>query len=108
MQAKKILSLAEARSSLSRLTRDIATGGGPVAITQRSNLAAVLVNAKRYEEDMAELALYRRQQRRSMTRSFVKLIEIVGDLDYASHQLTTEYEAAVKRSGETLRRALRD
>jgi hypothetical protein len=52
--------------------------------------------------------LYRRQQRRSMTHSFAKLIEIVGDLDHASRQLTTEYEAAVKRSGETLRRALRD
>ncbi|MBM4256238.1 MAG: type II toxin-antitoxin system Phd/YefM family antitoxin [Deltaproteobacteria bacterium] len=108
MQAKKIVSLAQARASLSRLTREIATGGGPIAITQRSNLAALLVNAKRYEEDMAELALYRRQRHKSGLRSYAKLIEIVGDLDEASRRLTTEYEAALKRSGEVLRHALRD
>jgi len=108
MQAKKIVSLAEARASLSRLTREIATGGGPIAITQRSNLAALLVNAKRYEEDMAELKLYRRQRRQSAPRSYAKLIEVVGDLDEASRRLTAEYDAALRRSGEALRNALRD
>src|SRR5437867_4714983 len=54
MHVKKLVSLVEARASLSRLTREVATGGEAIAITQRSRLAAVLVNAERYEEDMAE------------------------------------------------------
>ena len=60
MLPKKQVSLVEARASLSRLTQEVARGGGPVAITQRSKLAAVLVNAERYKEDMAELEHYRR------------------------------------------------
>lgn len=108
MQAKKVISLVEARASLSRLAQEVARGGGPVAITQRSKLAAVLVNAERYERDMAELAQYRRQQRRTRPRSFSGLIEIVSDLEEGSRQLAEEYHAALKRSGDILQDALRD
>jgi prevent-host-death family protein len=55
MHAKKVVSLVEARASLSRLAQEVARGKGAVAITQRSKLAAVLVNAEQYEKDMAEL-----------------------------------------------------
>lgn len=108
MQAKKLVSLVEARASLSRLAQEVARGGGPVAITQRSKLAAVLVNAERYETDMAELAQHRRQQRKARPRSFSGLIKIVGDLEEGSRQLAEEYYAAVKRSGDILQDALRD
>lgn len=108
MHAKKVISLVEARASLSRLAQEVARGGGPVAITQRSKLAAVLLNAERYEKDMAELAQYRRQQRKARPRSFSGLIEIVGDLEEGSRQLAEEYYAAVKRSGDILQDALRD
>jgi prevent-host-death family protein len=109
MLPKKHVSLVEARVSLSRLTQEVARGGGgPIAITQRSKLAAVLVNAKRYKEDMEELELYRRHRKKSRPRSFRGLIEITGDLEEASRQLTAEYEAAVKRSAEILHDALRD
>jgi PHD/YefM family antitoxin component YafN of YafNO toxin-antitoxin module len=108
MLPKKQVSLVEARASLGRLTQEVAGGGGPVAIIQRSQLAAVLVNAERYKEDMAELEQYRRQRRKGRPQSFRGLIEITGDLEEASRHFTAEYEAAVKRSAEILSDALRD
>jgi prevent-host-death family protein len=98
----------EARASLSQLAREVSHGCGPIAITQRSKLAAMLVNAKQYEEDMAELEQYRRQRKKSRVRSFKGLIEITGDLEEASRQLAAEYEAALERSAEGLRDALYD
>jgi|SRR5262245_58443119 len=108
MHAKKVVSLVEARASLSRLAQEVARGGGPIAITQRSKLAAILVNAERYETDMAELTHYRHQRQKNRPRSFRGLIKITGDLEEASRQLTAEYEAALNRSAEVLRDALRD
>ncbi len=108
MQAKKLVSLVEARASLSRLAQEVARGGGPVAITQRSKLAAVLVNAERYETDMAELAHYRRQRQKNPPTSLRGLIKITGDLEEASRQLAEEYDAALERSAAVLRDALRD
>ena len=108
MHAKKLVSLMEARASLSQLTREVAQGQGPIGIMQRSKLAAVLVNAKKYEEDMAELEQYRRQQRKAKPRSFSGTMEIVGDLEEGSRRLAEEYYAAVKRSGDALYDALRD
>ncbi|HEV8718418.1 MAG TPA: type II toxin-antitoxin system Phd/YefM family antitoxin [Candidatus Binatia bacterium] len=108
MFTKKVVSLAEARASLSRLTQEVAKGRGVIAITQRSKLAAVLVNAEQYEEDMEELAHYRRQRRKVKIRSFSNLMEIVGDLEEGSRRLAEEYHTALKRSGDRLRDALRN
>ena len=108
MHVKKVISLVEARASLSRLTQEIARSGGAIAITQRSKLAAVLVNAKQYEEDMAELEQHRRQRRKVTSRPFSSLMEVIGDLEESSRRLAEEYYAALKRSGDTLRDALRD
>lgn len=108
MYAKKVVSLVEARASLSRLTREVAKGGGAVAITQRSKLAAIMVNPERYEQDMAELEQYRRQGRKPKARSFSGLMEVCGDLEEGSRRLAEEYSAALKRSGDILRDAVRD
>jgi prevent-host-death family protein len=90
MLPKKQVSLVEARASLSRLTQEVARGGGPVAIMQRSKLAAVLVNAERYKQDMAELEHYRRQRRKVKPRSFFHVMEIVGVLVLVKRQLAEE------------------
>ena len=108
MRVKRLVSLVEARSSLSRLAREVAQSGEAIAITQRSKLAAVLVGASRYEADMAELEQYRRRQRAHPTPSFSGLMEIVGGLEEGSRQLTESYEAALKRSGDQLGDTLRD
>ena len=108
MHAKKLVSLVEARASLSQLAREVSQGRGPIAITQRSKLAAILVSAKQYEEDMAELEQYRQQRKKGRVRSFKGLIKITGDVEEASRQLAVEYEAALERSAESLRDALRD
>ena len=107
MHVKKLVSLVEARASLSRLTREVAISGEAIAITQRSKLAAVLVNAQRYEEDMAELEQYRRQRRKERASSFSTLMEVVGDLEEGSRRLAEEYHVALKRSGDILHNALR-
>jgi hypothetical protein len=58
---------------------------------------------------MAELEHYRRRQRqKAKPRSFSGLMRIVGDLEEGSRQLAEEYHAALKRSGDALRNALRD
>ena len=51
---------------------------------------------------MAELEQDRRRQPSHPTRSFSDLIEIIGDLEEGSRQLTESYEAALKRSGDQL------
>ena len=99
MQAKKIVSLVEARARLSSLTKAVAKGGGAIAITQRSKLAAILVNAEQYEADMAELEHYRQHHRKKNLLPFSLLMEITGDLEEGSKRLAEEYNAAVKRSG---------
>src|SRR6058998_2216162 len=65
-----------------RLTRD--NQSCTVSCTGGSKLAAVLVNAQRYEEDMAELEQYRRQRRKERASSFSTLMEVVGDLEEGS------------------------
>ena len=57
---------------------------------------------------MAELEKDRRQQSAHPTPSFSDLMEIIGDLEEGSRQLTESYEAALKRSGDQLGDALRD
>ena len=51
---------------------------------------------------MEELEQYRRQQRAHPTPSFSDLMEIIGDLEEGSRQLTDSYEAALKRSSDQL------
>lgn len=108
MKIKKIVGLVEARAALSGLTKAVERDGGEIAITQRSRLAAVLVNAERYEADMAELTHYRRQHRKKSAVPFSRLMEITGDPEEGSRRLSQEYHDAVERSGKTLSHALRD
>ena len=57
---------------------------------------------------MAELEKGRRQQSAHPIPSFSDLMEIIGDLEEGSRQLTESYEAALKRSGDQLDDALYD
>ncbi len=51
---------------------------------------------------MAELEQDLRRQRAHPPPSFSDLMEIIGDLEEGSRQLTESYEAALKRSGDKL------
>lgn len=57
---------------------------------------------------MAELEQYRRRQHSHPSLSFSDLMELIGDLEEGSRQLTASYEAALKRSGDQLDDALYD
>ena len=51
---------------------------------------------------MAELKQDRHRQRVQPLPSFSDLMEIIGDLEEGSRQLTESYEAALKRSEDQL------
>ena len=108
MQVRKLINLVEARAALSRLVRDVAKGREVIAITQRSKLAAVLVNAEQYAADMAELEQYRRQRQKDPSVALSSLMEVVGDLEEGSERLAEDYHTALRRSGDVLADALRD
>src|SRR5262245_56670478 len=108
MRAKKLMNLVEARSALSRITKEVVMGAGPIAITQRSRLAVMIVSAAQYEQDMAELERYRRLGRKGGKRPLRRLMRIEGDIEAGSRRLRDEYDAALRRSGRELRRAVRD
>lgn len=80
MHVRKTVGLVEARASLGGLARTVGNGGGAIAITRRSRLAAVLVNGEQYEADMAELDHYRRRNQGTSVLPFSRLMEITGDL----------------------------
>lgn len=90
----KQLSLTEARAKLSALVTAVDKGKGPVAITQRSRIKAVLVDAEWHSRVEEELAHYRRTARRGplKLRGSMKL---VGDIDHALKELKREREQSL-------------
>ena len=54
------VSLSEARAKLSTLIDEVHKGSGTVAITQRSKVIAVLVDANWHGEDEGRLGFYRK------------------------------------------------
>ena len=56
----KQLSLTEARAKLSSLVAEVDKGNGPIAISQRSKVKAVLVDPEWHGRVEEELANYRR------------------------------------------------
>ena len=92
----KHLSLTEARARLSTLVSEVEKGKGPVAISQRSQIKAVLVDAEWHARVEEELAYYRK----SAKHSALKLrgsMKIIGDPDLALEELKEERDKSLKR-----------
>ncbi len=92
----KQLSLSQARAKLSSLVADVDKGKGPIAISQRSKVKAVLVNAEWHSRVEEELAHYRR----AVKQAPLKLrgtMKLVGDLDQALMELKQEREESISR-----------
>ncbi|MBI3001080.1 MAG: type II toxin-antitoxin system Phd/YefM family antitoxin [Deltaproteobacteria bacterium] len=96
MKPVKQLSLSEARAKLSALVDEVHKGKGPVAITQRSKVKAVLVDANWHERVGEELGFYR-QVMRSKPLKLEGTAKLSGDLDRALEQLKQEREASFQR-----------
>lgn len=98
----KHLPLSEARAKLSTLVDEVHKGKGPVAITQRSKVKAVLVDARWHERVGEELGFYRKTLR-SKSFKLEGTAELVGDLDRAIEELKAEREASFQRLVEQLK-----
>lgn len=92
----KQLSLTEARAQLSTLVTAVDKGKGPVAITQRSRIKAVLVDAEWHSRVEEELAHYRRTAR-SGPLKLRGSMKLVGDIDHALKELKREREQSLDR-----------
>jgi len=96
------LSLSEARAKLSTLVDEVHKGKGPVAITQRSKVKAVLVDANWHERVGEELGFYRKTLR-SKPFKLEGTMEMTGDVDRALEELKREREASFQRLIEQLK-----
>lgn len=90
------LSLSEARAKLSALVDEVHKGRGPVAITQRSKVKAVLVDANWHERVGEELGFYRRVLKGKPLK-LEGTAELIGDVDRALEELKREREASFQR-----------
>lgn len=93
----KHLSLSEARAKLSTLVEDVHKGKGPVAITQRSKVKAVLVDANWHGKVDEELRFYRNSLRTKPFKLGGTMV-LTGDVDRALEELKQEREASFVRS----------
>ncbi len=74
-------------------------GNGPIAITQRSKIKAVLVDANWHDRVEEELSSYRRSARSKLFK-LGGTMELTGDLEQALEELKREREASLETSIE--------
>lgn len=98
----KQLPLSEARAKLSALVDEVHKGKGPVAITQRSKVKAVLVDARWHERVGEELGFYRKTLR-SKPFKLGGTMELIGDLEQGLEELKRERELSFQRLVEQLK-----
>lgn len=96
------LSLSEARADLSNLVDEVHKGKGPVAISQRSKVKAILVNVDWYAKVEEMLTSYR-QSLRSKPFRLPGTMEVSGELDEALEDLRRELESFLQKSDESLK-----
>ena len=95
-------SLSDARAQLSTLVDEVHRGKGPVAITQRSKVKAVLVDANWHGKVEEELHFYRQ----TLIPKPFKLpgtMQLTGDVDRALEELKRERETSFERTVESLK-----
>lgn len=96
------LSLSEARADLSNLVNQIYKGRGPIAISQRSKLKAILVDPQWYLKVEEELSSYRQGPRTKPFR-LGGTMEVTGEVDLALEELRRELEAFLQKSEENVK-----
>lgn len=96
------LSLSEARADLSNLVDEVFKGRGPIAITQRSKLKAILVEAQWYLKVEEQLSSYRQGLRTKPFR-LGGTMEVAGQVDLALEDLRRELAAFLQKSEENVK-----
>ena len=88
---------SEARARFLPLIQEVSSGAGPVEITDRGQVAAVLMSHQDYL-----LLLARAHDFPKARMSPVGTMEIVGDLEQASRELTRSTLESIFRSADDL------
>lgn len=96
------LSLSEARADLSNLVDEVFKGRGPIAISQRSKLKAILVEAQWYLKVEEQLNSYRQGLRTKPFR-LGGTMEVTGQIDLALEDLRRELAAFLQKSEENVK-----
>jgi len=96
------LSLSEARADLSNLVDEVYKGRGPIAISQRSKLKAILVEAQWYLKVEEQLSSYRQGLRTKPFR-LGGTMEVTGQVDLALEDLRRELAAFLEKSEESVK-----
>ena len=96
------LSLSEARADLSNLVDEVYKGRGPIAISQRSKLKAILVEAQWYLKVEEQLSSYRQGLSTKPFR-LGGTMEVTGQVDLALEDLRRELAAFLQKSEENVK-----
>ena len=96
------LSLSQARADLSNLVDEVYKGKGPIAISQRSKLKAILVQAQWYVKVEEQLSSYRQGLRTKPFR-LGGTMEVTGQVDLALEDLRRELAAFLEKSEESVK-----
>ena len=96
------LSLSEARADLSNLVDEVYKGRGPIAISQRSKLKAILVEAQWYLKVEEQLSSYRQGLRTKPFR-LGGTMEVTGQVELALEELRRELAAFLEKSEESVK-----
>lgn len=91
------LGKSEARSVFLRLVEEVAKGSGPVQITDRGEVAAVLIGYSEYQA-----LLIRAGNRQPPRRSPVGTVTILEDLEQASAELAASLRQRLEVRSESL------
>ena len=96
------LSLSQARADLSNLVDEVYKGKGPIAISQRSKLKAILVQAQWYVKVEEQLSSYRQGLRTKPFR-LGGTMEVTGQVELALEELRRELAAFLQKSEEDVK-----
>ena len=96
------LSLSQARADLSNLVDEVYKGKGPIAISQRSKLKAILVQAQWYVKVEEQLSSYRQGLRTKPFR-LGGTLEVTGQVELALEELRRELAAFLQKSEEDVK-----
>ena len=96
------LSLSQARADLSNLVDEVYKGKGPIAISQRSKLKAILVEAQWYLKVEEQLSSYRQGLRTKPFR-LGGTMEVTGQVELALEELRRELAVFLQKSEENIK-----
>lgn len=97
MNSPKRMGKSEARAKFLPLVQALAQGGGPVEITDRGKVEAVLLSNEEYQ-----WLLVRSKTQPALTRSLVGSMVLKEDLEAAERDITGLFEKSLGRGAENV------